>query len=112
MKKASGQSKSPVNPSAGPRASATNGVGILIDGLRSNLLSMVTPAMKPQKEAPVQQSILTRALNAFDFYSESLTTAQALKFKRSLRLPDAAEMFLQFNDEERQEQIQDILENN
>jgi hypothetical protein len=70
MKKARGNLKSPVNSSAGPRATATNGVGSLIYGLRSDPLSMVTPAMKPQEEAPVQLPILTRALNAFDFYSD------------------------------------------
>ena len=44
-------------------------------------------------------------------YACHLSVANALKFKRSLALPNCAEMFLQFYDAERQEQIQDVLEN-
>ena len=51
------------------------------------------------------------ALNAFDVYACQLSLSNALQFKRLLALPNCAEMFLQFNDAERQEQIQDVLEN-
>lgn len=56
-------------------------------------------------------SILRQALNAFDKYASHLSASDALKFKKSLTLPDAAEMSLQYNDAERQEQIQEVLEN-
>ena len=81
-------------------------------------MSIMTPTTNAQAfptpnriESPVTMSVLTRALNAFDTYASDLSVANALKFKKSLSLPNAAEMFLQYNDAERQEQIQEVLEN-
>ena len=79
---------------------------------------MMTPIAKAQAtamsnsgEERAHTSLLTRALNAFDVYACQLSVSNALKFKRSLALPNCAELFLQFYDAERQEQIQDVLEN-
>ena len=65
-----------------------------------------------RNNSPVSMSILTRALNAFDIYASNLSIDNALKFKRSLSLSNAAEMFLQFNDAEKQGHIQEVLESN
>ena len=81
-------------------------------------MSIMTPisngqglTIRNRNELPVPMSILTQALNAFDKYAPHLSASDALKFKKSLTLPNAAEMFLKYNDAERQEQIQEVLEN-
>lgn len=90
----------------------------MLSDLKTDFITMMTPIAKAQAKAmsnngeeQAQTSVLTMALNAFDEYACHLSVANALKFKRSLALPNCAEMFLQFNDAERQEQIQDVLEN-
>lgn len=79
---------------------------------------MMTPIAKAQArtmsnsgEVETHTSILTKALNVFDAYSHHLSVSNALKFKKSLALPNCVELFLQYNDAERQELIQDVLEN-
>ena len=69
--------------------------------------------MTPQKNDEIIPStyMLTRALILFDSYAMNLSVPHALKFKRSLAAPYSAEMFLQFCDAERQEHIQDVLDN-
>ena len=69
--------------------------------------------MTPQKNDEIvpPTSVLTRALIVFDSYAMNLSVPQALKFKRSLTVPYSAEMFLQYSDAERQEHIQDVLDN-
>lgn len=69
--------------------------------------------MTPQKNDEIvpPTSVLTRALIVFDSYAMNLSVTQALKFKRSLTVPYSAEMFLQYSDAERQEHIQDVLDN-
>ena len=72
---------------------------------------MTPPANPPVNnvQTPVV-STLTQALNLFDTYASLLSVRDSLKFKKSLKVPDAAEMFLQYNDEERMEHIREILE--
>ena len=116
--KASTQLKTPLSRNAGSRASASNGISGVLSELKSGFISIMTPISTAQvlptpnrNESPVSMSVLTQALNAFDTYASHLSVANALKFKKSLSLPNAAEMFLQYNDAERQEQIQEVLEN-
>ena len=117
--KASVQMKTPLGRKAGSRTSTSNGISGVLSELKSGFMSIMTPVSNGpgsnntnRNNSPVSMSILTRALNAFDTYASNLSVANALKFKRSLSLPNAAEMFLQFNDAERQEHIQEVLESN
>lgn len=60
-------------------------------------------------EAVAPTSMLTRALNAYDTFAFNFTVAESLKFKRSLALPNCAEMFLQYSDEEKMMYIREVL---
>ena len=77
--------------------------------MKSDFLSLITPQKSDEVIPPT--SVLTQALILFDSYAVNLSVPHALKFKRSLTLPYSAEMFLQYSDAERQEHIQDMLDN-
>jgi hypothetical protein len=89
----------------------------MLSDLKTDFISIMTPLAKVQANSTgssVEQqpptTMLTKALNAFDTYACHLSVSHALKFKRSLAMPNNAEMFLQYNDAERQEHIQNILD--
>lgn len=110
MDKAIAQLKTPNIHKASSRASATSGVSSMLNELKTDFMSMLSPtANKAETQTPM--SMLTRALNAFDKYASGLPISHALKFKKSLSLENNAELFLQYNDEVRQETINDFLEN-
>lgn len=79
--------------------------------MKADFFSLLTPpaiAHVIREVMPAPVSNLTQALNVFDACAPSLSVRDALKFRRSLKLPDTAEMFLHYSDAERQEQIHEV----
>ena len=89
----------------------------MLSDLKTDFITIMTPIAKAQAilmgssgEQQAPTTMLTKALNVFDTYACQLSVSNALKFKRSLAMPNCAEMFLQYNDAERQEHIQYVLD--